>query len=365
MEVAPRPRRLRPAARAAMLVARHMSPDDLAALAITRPSPPLGELSEAGWLALVEAGFRGGVLAALAPRLPDLPGVRARFARLEAALIMEAGQRRTSLDQVLGLLAARGLPAVPLKGPVLAERLYASPALRPSSDLDVLVLPADLEAAVAALEAGGYVLERGPAERYSRRRGHHLTLATPGRAKVELHFRPTSSFSSDVPAAEVVSRSCPARLASGTATLVLAPEDELIVLAVHAVTHLAERPGWILDLLLLLEANPALDWGAIEVRSRRWRCHRSLAHALLLLRGFGAGVPAGLAARADAPRTRLAEWLRHLILERRPGPVRTGLLLTFGVLLTDRLLPAVETLASQIGWALGRRLRRGRARRGP
>jgi len=334
-----------------------MSPDDIAARAVARPPPSLGSLSEEDWLALVEAGFRGGVLTVLAPRLPPSPAVRARFARLEAALRLEAASRQSSLAVVLGLLAARGLTAVPLKGPALAERLYPDPALRPSVDLDVLVAPADLEAAVAALEAGGFVLERGPLERFSRRRGHHLHLDAPGRTPLELHFRPLSAFSCDVPAAELFGRARPARLASGAPTLLLAPEDEFTLLALHATQHLAQRPGWILDLLLFLDSSPALDWAAVEERAWRWRCRRGLAHALLLLRTFGADVPARLAAPAGAARTRLAEWIRRTALARQRGPIRTTLHLAFDALLTDRALSAVVSAAAAVGWAIGRRVR--------
>jgi hypothetical protein len=335
-----------------------MTPDQLAARAVARPPPPLDGLSAEDWLALVEAGFRGGVLAALAPRLPPAPEVRARFARLAAAQRLEAAARQSSLAEVLGLLAARGLRAAPLKGPALAERLYPDPALRPSGDLDVLVAPADLEAAVAALGAGGFVLQRGPLERHARRHGHHLALSAPGLAPLELHFRPLSAFSSDLPAAELLGRARPRRLASGAEVLVLAPEDELVVLAVHAVEHQARRPGWILDLLLLLDATPALDWGAVEERAGRWRCRRALAHTLLLLRTFGAEVPARLAAPAGDARTRLAERLRLAILARPRGPARTVLQLAFEGLLTDRAAAAARSAAVQVGWAVGRRVRR-------
>ena len=43
------------------------------------------------------------------------------------------------LGRLLGRFQAEGIPVIPLKGPVLGETLYPHPALRPSSDLDLLI----------------------------------------------------------------------------------------------------------------------------------------------------------------------------------------------------------------------------------
>ncbi len=68
--------------------------------------------------------------------------------------------RNTALaDELLRVLAAfrqAGVAALPVKGLVLAETLYGSLALRPLGDLDVLVRPADLPRARAALGALGF-----------------------------------------------------------------------------------------------------------------------------------------------------------------------------------------------------------------
>ena len=44
-------------------------------------------------------------------------------------------------DRVVAGLAAAGIPATLVKGPIFARRLYPDPALRPFSDIDVLVPP--------------------------------------------------------------------------------------------------------------------------------------------------------------------------------------------------------------------------------
>lgn len=67
------------------------------------------------------------------------------------------GSRNTlllaELASVLAALAAAGIPALPLKGAALAEPVYGNVALRPMSDLDLL-LPRQQFAAAVALLAG-------------------------------------------------------------------------------------------------------------------------------------------------------------------------------------------------------------------
>jgi hypothetical protein len=62
------------------------------------------------------------------------------------------------LFRVLECLEAHAIPAIPLKGPVLAETVYGDLALRDFSDLDVLVQPENVLKAKAVLGALGYVV---------------------------------------------------------------------------------------------------------------------------------------------------------------------------------------------------------------
>ena len=307
--------------------------------------------------ALLDAAARHGVLSALAAR-PEVAAdepARRQLERLVSGLRVESAARRAALDEVLRTLDGRGIAACPLKGTFLAERLYPDPLLRPNADLDLLVSPGRLDPAVVALEGAGWRLDRGPAERHARRHGHHLTLFQAGRPALELHFRPLSGFASDLPADEILSRARPARTSGGAPALVLAPEDELVVLALHALHHHLARAGWGLDVLLLLDAHPALDWGAVIARAARWRCRRALAHALLVLHELGARVPVRA---TSGPRARMAERLRSEILVRTRGKVRTLLAIAFEGLLADSPLGAVRVAWWDTAWAARLRVHR-------
>jgi hypothetical protein len=89
--------------------------------------------------------------------------------------------------RILAALEDAGVPAAPLKGPLLAERIYGDSGVRASSDIDVLVAPEDLERAVEAARALGYA---APDDRVDEtgRPLLHFTLHGPA-GELELHWR--------------------------------------------------------------------------------------------------------------------------------------------------------------------------------
>lgn len=105
-----------------------------------------------------KAGFAAAIQG-LSPRLAglpgaaDLPGALAERLALEAARCSERGYRIVErLGEVLALLAAEGIEAIPLKGAALLLRGEAAAGLRPMGDLDLLLVdPSLVRAAAAAL----------------------------------------------------------------------------------------------------------------------------------------------------------------------------------------------------------------------
>jgi Uncharacterised nucleotidyltransferase len=111
--------------------------------------------------------------------------VAAAHARDRAAAMALQHETRTLVDA----LRERGIRALPLKGPGLAERLYGDPGLRSAGDVDLLVRREDLEAATAAMRERGYGAPT--ADRVDRRGLPHLhfALRAEDRPAVELHWR--------------------------------------------------------------------------------------------------------------------------------------------------------------------------------
>ena len=121
----------------------------------------------------------------------DLAALNARVTRRNLRLTAR-------LLHVLDRLDEAGIAAMPLKGPVLAEQVYGSIALRQFGDLDVLVPTGDIDGAVAALIRAGYRRRlTAPAEQdIERRQMHHVGMSSPADGtSVELHRSLISSSS--------------------------------------------------------------------------------------------------------------------------------------------------------------------------
>lgn len=345
----------------------------LAALLLARPAPAPDAVAAA--LAggegerLLAAAIGHGLLSALlerAPRPALAPALRARLERQVAGLRVQDARARGTLGEVARALAAAGAAPVALKGPALADRLYPDPTLRPSSDLDLLVAPEALDAAVAALAPLGYA-EHGDAftRGYARAHHHHLHLERRGGVPVELHFRASVGLGATLDAGPLLARALPAPGWPGLR--VLAPDDELVFLAVHSTRHVHERLGWLLDLARFLDAAP-VGGDALAAAARRAGAARAVASTFAELARLGHPVPAALLAPLSPRRARAASALASALLGRAEVD-RAGHLLRMlrEAVLTDRAATATRRLAHHVVWFVRRNTHRllHRARRGP
>lgn len=117
---------------------------------------------ELDWSRLVDTLRSRKLLPVLGPRILELAGRRASndfAAAVERAI--EAGRRQGTFLQlismrVIAMLADAGIRCAPLKGQVLAEAIYGDPGRRLSSDVDLLVAPEQLQAAVEVVRGLSY-----------------------------------------------------------------------------------------------------------------------------------------------------------------------------------------------------------------
>jgi hypothetical protein len=102
------------------------------------------------------------LLPVLGPRILELAhgqaseGFVATVERATAATQRHGNFLLLMCERVMAALAEAQIRAGPLKGPVLAEAIYGDPGKRLSSDIDVLVAPEDLQAAVEVVRGLGY-----------------------------------------------------------------------------------------------------------------------------------------------------------------------------------------------------------------
>ena len=175
------------------------------------------------------------------------------------------------LERLDEVLARAGLPAAVLKGALFAERFYARPSSRATSDIDLLVDEATVAAVLTAVSELGYVARVGAAEDRFRREHHHLHCSHPNALPLEVHFHAYRGFGRVLPSEPLLLRRRRTSSSHGFAAIgVLTPEDELVYLAVHAASHRFVRLGWLYDMRLLLETMSPLQVETAALRARSW-----------------------------------------------------------------------------------------------
>lgn len=147
--------------------------------------------TEAGLDDIVNAHRLGPALAALASALavqsPRVDTWKNQL-RLSAANRMILEQSKLEIGACLGRL---GIPWAPLKGMGLPVGTHPRPEERVTTDLDVLVDPHNLDAAIRALEDGGWTPSMDtPLQReFIRAEGYNWKATCRSGALLELHFR--------------------------------------------------------------------------------------------------------------------------------------------------------------------------------
>ncbi len=103
----------------------------------------------------------------------------AKFRKQRFAAIYSDETKTRLLSQLGALLANASIPYIPLKGSVLRQ-YYPASWLRTRCDVDVLIHPADVEAACRLLRDAGYDIRK-----YSE---HDVQIYSPEGIHIELHF---------------------------------------------------------------------------------------------------------------------------------------------------------------------------------
>ena len=225
-------------------------------LECVRANGDLGKYSPEDWGGALKLAEEERVLpfvaAQLSKRREVIPaGVAAQVDAIACEEAKAAFFWCAELRGVLRAFGERGIPVVLLKGPSLAERLYGGAALRPSRDLDLLVATQDWASAESALTAVGFAPMR-EADDYHRPWMRQTT-------KLELHFDVENPLAFNFHVATALRRASPAEF-MGEPCRLLAPEDELLYLCLHAARHRYERLGLVLDLRLAFERLLTDDW---------------------------------------------------------------------------------------------------------
>ena len=189
------------------------------------------------------------------------------------------------LLRILKHLESLSIPALPHKGPVLAEMLYGNVALRQFSDLDVFIHEADLVRVKAALRELGFEPGLRLTERQERAylaSGYECTFDGPnGRNLVEMQWQVLPRFYSvDFQMDRFFERAVSVNV-GGRAVQTLCPQDMLLSLCAHAAKHAWIQLSWLCDIAELARSQQ-IDWDSLQQEAERLGIARIVAVSFLL-----------------------------------------------------------------------------------
>lgn len=231
-----------------------------------------------------------------------LAPMRERYQLQVARQLLVAADLAT-VGRTLGDL---GQPWVAIKGPVLAERLWARPDLRQYVDLDVLVDRRRFGDVLDALLAAGAEMTDLNWTLIAEQTRAEVSLKLPNGTALDLHWHVVNSAALRegfrFPIAEMLERAVQVKI-GGTVVPTLDPADTLLHLAYHTAHSGGHRLMWLKD-IERASADPGLDWGLTLRRARDYGVRLPLAVVLARTgRVLRFEVPPPAAALGPATRT--------------------------------------------------------------
>ncbi|MFQ5412863.1 MAG: nucleotidyltransferase family protein [Phycisphaerae bacterium] len=321
--------------------------------------------SAAAWERVVDAARAAGVSGLLLERLSasGLDAPLAAVAALRAsgtACAVDIVHAMAELERVVGWLDRCGVPVMLLKGAALHLTIYDRPDARPMTDVDVLIRPESVSAAVRALDDFGCRRARDLVRTDFFPRYHYeidYVTPSPRPVRVDLHaraFRPLR-MARTMPDDGLWHGATPVAVGASRAW-VPGPEAMMIHLAAHAAFHGCARLLWLYDVNRYADAyRDAIDWHVVADLARDWRVSLPVAVALRRATAvLGRVVPPGI---IDELASHRVTWRDRLALAQAPrdiasptAHVAVNLLCTPGVrfrcgYLAAMLLPGRRHLA--------------------
>ena len=161
------------------------------------------------------------------------------------------------LCRVTDLLNHHQVAFVPLKGPLLSQRLYNDVAVRASGDLDLLLKPDDVLRVRDLLIAAGYRVD-SPLPWWDdsacfKSREYELMMADDTRSlTIDLHWRAVPAYFASALDTISLWDSLTSTLLAGRQIPDLPTEHLLLFLCAHGAKHGFDRLGWICDIATCL-----------------------------------------------------------------------------------------------------------------
>jgi hypothetical protein len=217
--------------------------------------------------------------------LPDKikDSMRVQHIQMSGQALRQTGE----LVRIGKFFSDQGVPIIPLKGALLSQVLYGNPAMRESSDIDILVQPEYIDQADYLLTAEGYQCEYSEIEltekqkKHLHNHAHHFGyFHKESGFVVELHFR---SFLWTPEQTAELWKNCQSINFMKIQFSSLSDDCLLLYLCEHGARHEWFCLKWLGDVAVLFSQDRKVDWIRFFDLAERLDLTRVLVSAALIV----------------------------------------------------------------------------------
>ena len=201
------------------------------------------------------------------------------------------------LSKVLNCLHRARISTMVLKGAALTLRVYKNYAIRPMSDMDVLVPERDAVAAFELLEQSGWTSPPDRCFTKDLKYRHSIDFKNESGMEFDLHWHPIKDSSMVAPekkmSATFWETAAPVKV-TNEPTLAPGLPESLFLVIIHGAWFNIEPPiRWIADAIYLIRAFRAkTDWQRFILLVKNYNAHLRVLRALVYLdRTYQAEIP--------------------------------------------------------------------------
>ena len=211
----------------------------------------------------------------------------AKFTKASRVYWLKSQLRTRAAARMISQLHARGIPSMLIKGSAVVWHMDGDLRSRPMHDIDLLVRPEHVAAALEAFLDAGFTLDG--VSMSSRdllllmEHRHAIGLRDPDGMEIDLHWHPVACSRNEQTAERFWSRAVQGSLV-GSPCLVASREDCLV----HAIAHaFGNRPfvesRWIADVYILATRSALpFEWDDVITTARITRTQEVVRQALLV-----------------------------------------------------------------------------------
>ncbi len=201
----------------------------------------------------------------------------------------------SQLNELVAILNSKSIPVVLLKGAHLADFVYKDIALRPMSDIDILVKEEDLSEALQIVFDEGYqVMEKSNGEKEKNIKSSQYSIASDAKhfktlihsetkCVLEIHCNITSESSPfRISPSDLWLNSQKVEL-NDNSVFILSPDDLILHLCLHAAYDdlFGYGLGALYDIAVTIKYyHKSIEWQRLWHRAVRWRTERCLEISL-------------------------------------------------------------------------------------